>query len=429
MYKFLLLLILCLSIHSKAQQTYFPPIIGSAWETIEPATLNWCEPKIDSLYNYLNSQNTKAFILLKDGKIVLEQYFNGHSQSANWYWASAGKTITSFMVGMAQQENYLNINDTSSHYLGQGWTNCTPEQEQNISIWNQLTMTSGLNESPDPFCTIDTCLNYLAEPGARWSYHNGPYTLLDQVIESATGVTLNQYTNQKLKSPTGMTGTFLAVDFNNVFFSNARSMARFGLLIQNDGIWNGNQIMTDTAYFSAMVNTSQNLNKSYGYLWWLSGKGSYMVPGLQVVFPSNLTINAPDDNVMALGKDGQLINVVKSKNMTWIRMGEAPTNDLVPFLMNDIIWDYINNLECNTISVDATEKAKSIQVFPNPFKSHLQIAHQKGNENYVLTNVLGKMIWNGKNIENQDFSNLAKGVYTLNVTSSGNVQTFKLIKE
>ena len=43
---------------------------------------------------------TWTFILLKNGKIVLEQYFNGHSDTSNWYWASAGKTITSFLVGM-----------------------------------------------------------------------------------------------------------------------------------------------------------------------------------------------------------------------------------------------------------------------------------------------------------------------------------------
>ncbi|MBM3430824.1 MAG: serine hydrolase, partial [Bacteroidetes bacterium] len=92
--------------------------------------------------------------------------------------------------------------------------------------------------------------------GTRWAYHNGPYTLLGNVIENATGQTLNSYTTQKLKIPTGMTGTFYQVGYNNVFFSNARSMARFGSLILNKGNWNGNQIMTDTAYFNDMVNYS-----------------------------------------------------------------------------------------------------------------------------------------------------------------------------
>jgi hypothetical protein len=60
-------------------------------------------------------------------------------------------------------------------------------------------------------------------------------------------------------------------------------MARFGLLIQGNGAWNGTQLINST-YFNEMVNTSQNLNKSYGYLWWLNGKPSFMVPTSQIVF-------------------------------------------------------------------------------------------------------------------------------------------------
>src|SRR5690606_4649220 len=209
---------------------------------------------------YLESKNTKSFIVLKDGKIVIEKYFGTFTQDSLWYWASAGKTLTAFMVGIAQQENYLSINDTTSKYLGQGWTNCTTSQEEKITIRNQLTMTTGLDDGvPDNHCTLDTCLNYIADAGTRWAYHNAPYTLLDEVIASATGQTLNAYTNQKLKIPTGITGTFAPSGYNNVFISKARSMARFGLLILNKGNWNGNPIMTDTTYFNQMVNTSQSL--------------------------------------------------------------------------------------------------------------------------------------------------------------------------
>jgi CubicO group peptidase (beta-lactamase class C family) len=300
-----------LSLYSRAQSIYFPPLNGNVWDTIAPQTLGYCQPKIDSLYNYLEVNNTKAFILLKDGKIVLEKYFGTHTATTPWQWASAGKTITSFMTGIAQQEGHLSITDTTLSYLGQGWTNCIPEQEEKITIWNQLTMTSGLDDGvPDHFCTLDTCLNYLADPGMRWAYHNGPYTLLDGVIENATGLTLNNYTTQKLKNPTGMTGAFYQVGYNNVFVSNARSMARFGSLILNKGNWNGNQIMTDTAYFNDMINTSQNLNKSYGYLWWLNGKQSFMVPSLQTVFPAFMCPNAPADMISAIGSGGQFLKTM-----------------------------------------------------------------------------------------------------------------------
>ena len=193
----------------KSQNLYFPPTVGSTWDTLAPASLGYCQPKIDSLYTFLEDNSTKAFILLKDGKIVLEKYFGGHTATSPWQWASAGKTITAFMVGIAQQEGHLSITDTTAQYLGQGWTNATPQQEEKITVRHQLTMTSGLDDGvPDHYCTLDNCLNYLADAGTRWAYHNGPYTLLDQVIANATGQSLNSYTTQKLKTPTGMTGSF-----------------------------------------------------------------------------------------------------------------------------------------------------------------------------------------------------------------------------
>lgn len=416
------------SLNIIAQPTYFPPTTGNDWETTDPTEFNWCQQRIDSLYNYLELENSKAFILLIDGKIVLEQYFNDHTPESFWYWASAGKTLTAFMTGIAQQEGFLSIDDTTSTYLGEGWTSCTPEQEQKITIRNQLNMTSGLDDTTgDPWCTLSSCLQYLADPGERWAYHNGPYTLLDGVIESATGVTLNQYTTQKVKNPTGMNGSFIMVDYNNVFFSNARSMARFGLLIQNNGNWNGNQIMTDTNYFNEMVNTSQSLNESYGYLWWLNGKPSFMIPSSQFVFPGSLMQNAPDDVIMALGKDGQFINVNTSQNMVWIRMGANPEGVPVDFLMNDVIWDYINQLECETTGIETL--SNELGVFPNPFTENIQPINSTSKTYYTLINSTGERIWSGYRIENQNFSHLSNGLYFLKVELNEEESMIKLIKQ
>lgn len=62
--------------------------------------------------------------------------------------------------------------------------------------------------------------------------------------------------------------------FQSVYYSKARDMARYGLLALNKGVWQSDTVLKDTSYFRAMTNTSQNFNKSYGYLWWLNGKGS-----------------------------------------------------------------------------------------------------------------------------------------------------------
>ena len=428
--------LIILSINAKAQ-LYFPPNQSTDWETILPSDSGWCPSKIDSLYRFLEDNNTKAFILLKDGKIVLEQYFNGHSATSNWYWASAGKTLTAFMVGIAQQENYLHITDTTAAYLGEGWTNCTPEQEQKITIWHQLTMTSGLDDKvADPFCTTNDCLQYLADAGTRWAYHNGPYTLLDQVVENATGKTLNAYTTQKVKNPTGMDGLYLQQGYNNVFFSTARSMARFGLLILNRGVWNGSPILKDTSYFNQMVNTSQNINESYGYLWWLNGKNSYMIPQTQFVFNGSMARHAPDDMIAALGKNGQIINVVPSQNLVWIRMGDSPDNSLVPFTFNDDVWVYLNDLSCNILSAnEVSNDTSNLAIYPNPtnhtFTLELNERLKLSDLNIEIYNKQGKLL---KTVIPQSHtlaiyaSRYPSGIYTVLIKTEGKMIAKKVIK-
>lgn len=377
-----------------AQSLYFPPLTGSTWDTISPKTLGYCQTNIDRLYDFLEANNTRAFIILKNGKIVLEKYFGTHTQLTPWQWASAGKTITSFMVGMAQQEGFLSLDDTTSTYLGKGWTDCTPKQEEKITIKHQLSMNSGLDDKVlDHFCTIDTCLIYKADAGDRWAYHNGPYTLLDRVIEKATGQTLNNYTTQKLKTPIGMTGSFIPVGYNNVYFSTARSMARFGLLMLNKGKWGENQIMADSIYFKQMVSPSQSLNKSYGYLWWLNGKQSYMLPTSQTMFPGYLNPNAPADMFVAMGKDGQFLNVIPGQQMVMVRMGEAPENLPVPFLLNDNIWKYVNELQCATTAVEKPINNESmVQIFPNPSSDIIVIKSEKSIETVEILNIQGQKL-------------------------------------
>ncbi len=418
------------TIFSQSQTLYFPPISSTGtWETTDPATLGWCPERITNLYTFLEDENTKGFLLLKDGKIVLEQYFGTHTAQTLWYWASAGKTITSFLVGKAQEENLLNINDRTSIYLGTGWTNCTIPQENNITIKNQLTMTSGLDDGvADVDCTLPSCLDYLSDAGTRWAYHNAPYTLLDDVLQSATTVNLNTYTQLKLKNPTGMTGTWTTIDYNNVFFSTVRSMARFGLLIQGNGIWNGNQLINPN-YFSEMVNTSQNLNKSYGYLWWLNGKPNYMLPTTQLIFPGSYAPDAPTDMIAGLGRDGQIVSISQSSGLVFIRMGEAPssTGSVTTIFCNQI-WQKINELDCNLAVIN--QERNKIAIVPNPATNSIAITNISS-ENYSIEiiNVLGNSVLKVSNQNYIDTSKLASGIYMVLVRQGNQTQIKKLIKK
>lgn len=428
------IIILCKS-DSRAQSLYFPPLTGDTWETVSPESLGWCTDSIETLYDLLADENTKAFIVLKDGKIVLEKYFGTFVQDSLWYWASAGKTITAFLAGIAQQEGYLQIEDPTSLYLGDGWTNCTIEQENNITIWNQLTMTSGLDDGvPDNHCTIDTCLIYLAEPGTRWAYHNAPYTLLDPVLENATGTDLNIYTYQKLKLKTGMDGFWLPLDYNNVYFSTARSMARFGLIIQNDGAWNTDVLMNDADYFNQMINTSQELNKSYGYLWWLNGKESFMLPGLQLVFPGSYAPDAPDDMIAGLGKNGQMVSISEALGIVMVRMGNAPESygDVPAVLCNDI-WKKLNAIMCSATSNDEISIDVEVQLYPIPASNYFILEIPENIFDVEVLNAQGSVVFFANDVMHNivvTTGAFSAGVYFIRITlNAGEVINRKIILE
>jgi len=212
-----------------------------------------------------------------------------------------------------------------------------------------------------------------------------------------------------------MTGLYLPLGFNNVMFSTARSMARYGLLISNKGVWNNDSLMTDQQYFNNMVNTSQNLNKSYGYLWWLNGKESYMLPGLQIVFPGFLLPDAPADLFAGLGKNGQYVFVIPSLNMVVIRMGDLPNDGaLVPTIFANEIWKRMANINCDVTSINDLNN-KELIVYPNPAKDFItiKINSKDYNGKYELINLTGKIILKNINSNKIDLSDIPPGIYYL----------------
>jgi len=119
-------------------------------------------------------------------------------------------------------------------------------------------------------------------------------------------------------------------------------MARFGLLMHNKGVWNGSTIVSES-YFNEMTNKSQDINKSYGYLWWLNGKENVVGTTSTEGLPGPLVPNAPNDMIAALGANDQKIYVVPSKELVVIRCGEtAGEMQLGPSSFDNELWSKIN---------------------------------------------------------------------------------------
>jgi major membrane immunogen (membrane-anchored lipoprotein) len=94
---FLLLIVSCSSTDNSLQDQatyafYYPTLDSDVWETKTMAKLNVNINELKPLLNFLESKNTKGFLIFQDGKIVVEKDFNGQNATLPWYWASVAKT-------------------------------------------------------------------------------------------------------------------------------------------------------------------------------------------------------------------------------------------------------------------------------------------------------------------------------------------------
>lgn len=426
-----ILILLFWSVSLRAQVSYFPPKTGTAWDTVSPSTLGWCPERIDTLYQYLQERNSQGFIVLYDGKIVLEKYFGTFTRDSIHYWASAGKSLTAALVGIAAQENLLDINQTASTYLGNGWSSAPLNKEGLVTIKNLLSMTSGFTDSPTGQCdaedTAAACLQYAADAGTLWTYQTGAYKKLHKIVSIASNTNYNTFTNNRMGSRIGMAGLW----YNGVFYSVPRGMARFGLLMLNNGVWQNDTILKDTAYYNAMINTSQPLNEAYGYLWWLNGKSSVMAPGIPIVFNRELFADAPPDMYSALGKNDQKIYVAPSRNMVVVRVGDAAYTSQAAFSdFDNELWILLDNMTCQSTGVDNTNISESIQVYPNPVSKFLSINWPASGYSAGLYDCTGRIVMEANAVATQcklDCSGLANGIYYLHVYSGQNSITKRVV--
>ncbi len=331
-------------------EVYFPSITDDDWATYQAEDLQWNLEALGELKVFLEATETRAFIILKNGRIVVEEYWNKgllnqqFQASTNWYWASAAKSLTSFLIGQAVSQGKIDLEKPSSDYLGSGWSSLSPEEESRINVRHHLSMTTGLDDSIGFSCTDQECLSFKTNPGERWSYHNAPYTLLAEVLEGGSGQDFDDFFEENIKDQIGMDGFWQYVGYDHLFFSTARSMARFGLLMKNGGKWDQDVVIEDTNFLASSINSSQDINPSYGYLWWLNGKSSKIFPGSQITINQSMSQEAPQDMYAALGTNSQILNIVPSESLVLVRMGGDPDDSLVPTSYMEEVWRLLNKV-------------------------------------------------------------------------------------
>jgi CubicO group peptidase (beta-lactamase class C family) len=268
-----------------------------------PQTITFGDGWQMPLEDLLESNDTVAFLIVKEDTLLLERYYGGYTQSSPSLAFSMSKSILSILIGCAIDDGYIQSVD-------QPVTDFVPELAQNgyerVTIRHLLQMTSGMAyvEDDNPF-GIHPRFYYTAnlereilklglsgEPGQRYAYKSGENALLGLILTRALGtMTITEYLQERIWEPLGMeyNGTW-SIDHAGdglektwcCVSATARDYAKLGRLYLNGGNWNGRQVLSQSwIEQSTKVDTSEGSPWNYQYQWWLASRegGDYMAIG------------------------------------------------------------------------------------------------------------------------------------------------------
>lgn len=273
---------------------------------------------------------TVAFVVIKEGKLLFEEYAKEFSSSSHSNSFSMAKSIVSLAIGCAIDEGLIrDVDQPVSDFFPE----FTGYNGKVLTLRHLLTMSAGVDFQEaytSPFSPttqlyygndlkkVTFAMQEIAEPGVYFEYQSGVTQLLTFIVEKATGESISHYVSRKLWTPMNAEEDALwSLDKPEgiekaycCFNSNARDFARFGQLMLTGGRWNDRQIISE-AYIkealtpdTSLVNKEHNdTNKAYGFQFWHLTYEGLSIPYMRGIL-GQYVFAIPEHNavVVRLGK-------------------------------------------------------------------------------------------------------------------------------
>lgn len=288
----------------------------------------------DDLETFLTNTDTQSFIVIQDGKILYERYFNGWQRDSMVTSFSVAKSFDSTLIGIAVKEGYIgSVDDPITDYLPE--LAARDPRFQRITIRHLLNMSSGLEfqadrwflfNGDDPLTSYYPDQRHIALTNTHIKDPAGEYFLYDKyhpqllgmILERATGMSVTELTQTRLWDPLGMEfdGAWCLDSTDSGFEKmeaglNARAIdyAKLGQLFLQNGNWNGAQIVSpEWVALASGTNPDGRApayaeDSYYAFMWWGIGRA-----------------DAPPDYT-AEGDHGQFIYVSPSHRLVIVRTG------------------------------------------------------------------------------------------------------------
>ena len=287
--------------------------------------------------------NVRSILLVKNGNIILEEYFYHYHRYVIQDFRSVGKSVTSELVGIAIDKGFIKgVNEKLFDYFpefekGTDWD----KRKDEILLHHVLNMTWGIDQSGPANYAIWYTENWITdilnlplvrEPGTQFEYHSAAPALFGPIIEHTSGISVSEFARKYLFEPLNISHYqwYIFPDGSEMtagaLWMRPRDMAKFGYLILSGGQWHGKQILSEE-----WINKSTSAHISaggydYGYYWWLGKLNKE---------------NEIIESIMASGSGGQRVYVIPKLNLLAVFTSQPDDNPDGHIRIAEILTDFV----------------------------------------------------------------------------------------
>jgi len=342
--------IVSLAVKHLSQRLYARPVLAAAtfeWRTATPESQGMSKEKLDALKDVLAARKTKAFLVVRNDRIVYEWYAADHSASKRHGTASLAKAVVGGLsLGVALTDGRIALDDRAAKFVPQ-WRN--DPRKSKITIRHLGSHTSGLEDAEadnlphekltgwkgdfwkrldppdDPFTISRDRTPALYDPGAKLQYSNPGIAMLTYCVTAAirgsASKEIRALLAERVLRPIGVSDEEWSVGYNRTFTVDglplvaswggggftARALARIGRLILREGDWDGRGILSRES--ARQITGDAGLSGHCGMGWWTNAAGRYA--------------KLPRDAVWGAGAGDQALLVIPSLNLIMVRNGQT----------------------------------------------------------------------------------------------------------
>lgn len=307
---------------------------------------NWAHAQthalLDSMTHAIEKQEytgIHSILISKDGLLAYEQYFNGYTADSLHDSRSSFKSVTSLLLGIAIDKGFIKNIDEKVYTFFPGYKPFANDdaRKRHITIKNLLEMRSGFDcnewdddgkdcetemEETKDWVKFSLDLPMKNDPGTVWSYTSCAPMIISGIISKATHMSIMAFAKKYLFDPLAMKNYRWTIDpaghgaTAGSFFLLPKDMIKIGLLVKNNGVWQGKRIVS--AQWLKQSTTATIPIPGFSFVKFSRSKIASPQPAYYGYYWYNEKIktgNYTEDVVFASGNGGQYIMIIKNLDL------------------------------------------------------------------------------------------------------------------